>query len=354
MGFLRADFSRIIFDSYSQSVLNSFGISGEYITKLQKQSAQNRTFLRWEHLLNQFDKNHDFIPVLKNIMTKANIPQEFLFLAMAESGFSLRAYSTKKAAGIWQIMPKTAKSLGLKIDDYVDERRDPIKSTIAAAKYLQFLYRATGEWYLAAMAYNCGINRLKKAIKKAGSKDIEVLLDEKKRYLPKETRAYMRLILEMSLAFNAVERLQSANKQYLLNRGASDSIVGIKVKSGTMLQYIANQLGMTLDEIKQYNRQFRYDFLPPDRREHTMYIPYAKLSSFRQNYDPNMNLSHIFILHEIKRGDTLIKLAKKYKVAVQAIKIVNKMHHTRLRVKSKLIIPIVKENYKKIALKKHA
>ncbi|RDU73217.1 lytic transglycosylase [Helicobacter anseris] len=348
-----ADFNHLSHDRYSESILNSFGVSGSFLTKLQEKNvaSPNRLYARWDFFLEQFDNGYEFIPVLRSIMTEAGIPQEFLFLAMAESGFSVRAYSVKKAAGIWQIMPKTAKSLGLQINEYIDERRDPIKSTQAAARYLRYLYKNTGEWYLAAMAYNCGIGRLKNAIKKAGSSDIEVLLDEEKKYLPRETREYIRMILEMSLAFNNYERLQGSNKNYLLNRGASDSIVGVQIKSGTMLEYIAQQLDMSLVDLKKYNKQFRYDFLPPGEGDYTVYIPYEKLSYFRQAYVPDANPNRMFILHEIKKGDTLYALSKKYKVSIEQIKNANQMSKISLKVKQKIVIPVIKEEMKKFANK---
>ncbi|CBG40411.1 lytic transglycosylase domain-containing protein [Helicobacter mustelae] len=348
-----ADFNRISYDRYSEGVLNSFGVSGAYLTKLQEKSfsTSNRLHTKWDFFLEQFDNGYEFIPVLRSIMVESGIPQEFLFLAMAESGFSLRAYSSKKAAGIWQIMPKTAKILGLEINDYLDERRDPIKSTQAAARYLRYLYKNTGEWYLAAMAYNCGIGNLRKAIKKAGTTDIETLLSEEKKYLPRETREYIRMILEMSLAFNNYERLQNSDKKYLLNRGAADSIVGVQIKSGTMLEYIASQLDMSLLELKKYNRQFRYNFLPPGKGDYTVYIPYEKLSYFKQAYTPDENPNRIFVLHKIKKGDTLNRLSKKYKVSVQEIKLANQMEKVFLKVNQKIIIPVVREEYKKLANK---
>lgn len=348
-----ADFNRLSYDRYNEGVLNSFGISGSFLAKLQEKNITNpnRLHTKWDFFLEQFDNGYEFIPVLRSIMVEAGIPQEFLFLAMAESGFSVRAYSPKKAAGIWQIMPKTAKSLGLKINEYIDERRDPIKSTQAAARYLRYLYKQTGEWYLAAMAYNYGIGNLQKAIQKAGSSDIETLMNEEKKYLPKETREYIRMILEMSLAFNNYEKLQDSDKKYLLNRGAADSIVGVQVKSGTMLEYIAQQLDMSLVELKKYNRQFRYNFLPPGGGDYTVYIPYEKLSYFKQAYVPDENPNRVFVLHKIKKGDTLIGLSRKYKVSIQEIKLANQMEKIFLKVNQKIIIPVIREEYKKLANK---
>ena len=352
-GFVFADFNRIAYDRHNEGVLNSFGVSGSYLAKLQEKTITNpnRLHNRWDFFLEQFDNGYEFIPVLRSIMVEAGIPQEFLFLAMAESGFSTRAYSVKKAAGIWQIMPKTAKELKLKINDYIDERRDPIKSTQAAAKYLRYLYQNTGEWYLAAMAYNCGLGRLKNAIKKAGSNDIEILLDEEKKYLPRETRGYIRMILEMSLAFNNYERFQDVDKKYLLNRGAADSIVGVKVNSGTTLEYIAEQLDMSLVDLKKYNRQFRYDFLPPGKGDYTVYVPYEKLATFKQSYVPDTNPNRFFVFHEIKKGDTLYGLSRKYRVSIEDIKRANQMDKVSLRVKQKIIIPMLRQDYKKVANK---
>ena len=174
---LSAQFANLSHDNSSEYRRNSFGVNAEFFNEIQRRNALNKNNVdkRWEHYREKFDAGYDVIPLLKSMMNEAQIPQEFLFLAMAESEFNLRAYSPKKASGIWQIVPKTAKEWGLKITDFVDERRDPIKSTKMAIKYLQYLKNATGEWYLAAMAYNCGIGRLKKGIKRAGTEDIAVL-----------------------------------------------------------------------------------------------------------------------------------------------------------------------------------
>lgn len=349
--FLRADFNSLVYDRFSENVLNSFGVSGAFLAELRMKnslkigSAQSR----WDYFLQKFDSSYEFIPILKSMITKAGIPQEFLFLAMVESEFSARAYSPKKASGIWQLMPATAKQLGLKINDYIDERRDPIKSTQAAIKYLKFLYKITGEWYLAAMAYNCGVGRLQRAIKEAKSTDINVLLDERKKYLPKETRRYITMILDMSLAFSNIDRLKSEDREYLLNRGAMGTLARVNVKAGTMLAIIAQGAGMELADLKKYNRHFRYNFLPPGRGEYAVYIPYKNLAYFRQNFEPDMNPNEIFILHKVKQGETLTSISKRYKVSIQEIKITNELKNSFLSINQKLIVPVIKKNYEKFA-----
>ena len=333
-------------DNHTASTLHSLGVGVEFLNTLQTnailQSASTDT--RWTRFVQQFDASYEFIPIIRSMIVQAGIPQEFLFLAMAESGFSSRAYSKKRAVGIWQFMPYTAKDLGLVINDYVDERRDPIKSTQAAIKYLQFLYNATGEWYLAAMAYNCGLGRLKKAIERAGSSELEVLLDEQEKYLPGETRQYIRTILSMSLAFSNTQKMQAVDREYLLNRGAFDTLAQVQVKGGTLLASIAASAGMSLTDIKKYNRHLTYNFLPKSNKEYAIYIPYDRLAHFKQNYDPNTTATANFIFHKVKKGESLASIAKKYGISMEELKLSNNFSNKQtIFANQKIVIPILQK-----------
>lgn len=349
--FLKADFNSLAYDRSSENILNSFGVSGTYLAKLKINTSLSpaKADERWDYFVEKFDSSYDFIPILKSMIAQAGIPQEFLFLAMAESEFSSKAYSPKKAAGIWQLMPKTAKQLGLKINEYVDERKDPIKSTQAAIKYLQFLYKITGQWYLAAMAYNCGVGRLQKAIKEAKTTDIGTLLDDHKKYLPRETRDYIRKILTMSIAFNNIDKLKSEDREYLLNRGAMNTLASVNIKAGTLLKDIADGAGISLDELKKYNRQFKYNFLPPGYDEYSVYIPYSHLAYFKQNFKQDFNSNQMFVLHKIKKGETLTSISKKYKVSITALKTTNKLKNSFLSINQKIIVPVIRSDYQKLA-----
>lgn len=327
---------------FSSSTLNAFGVKSEYLSVLKLDNALIESDTKkWAYLLTRFDNGSNFIGIARQMLNEANIPQEFLFLAMAESEFLYRAYSPKKASGIWQLMPATAKELGLRIDSYVDERLDPIKSTKAAIRYLQYLYNSTGKWYLAAMAYNCGIGRLNKAIKEADSDELEVLLDEDKKYLPLETRNYLKKILAMSLAFNNPNSLQSENKEYFLNRGANSTLVEVKISGGNTLNNIAKGANMSLGSLKGFNHQFKYNFLPPGKKLYSVYIPYDKLSYFRQNFKSNVTFS-MFVVHKVKKGDTLFGIARKYKTTISKIRDINSIKGSHLSINQKLILPILK------------
>lgn len=333
-------------DNHTASTLHSLGVGVEFLSSLHSNAIlqSTSTDTRWTRFVQQFDASYEFIPIIRSMIVQAGIPQEFLFLAMAESGFSSRAYSKKRAVGIWQFMPYTAKDLGLIINDYVDERRDPIKSTQAAIKYLQFLYNATGQWYLAAMAYNCGLGRLKKAIERAGSSELEVLLDEREKYLPGETRQYIRTILSMSLAFSNTQKMQAVDREYLLNRGAFDTLAQVQIKGGTLLASIAAGAGMSLADIKKYNRHLTYNFLPKSSKQYAIYIPYDRLAYFKQNYDPNALPSANFIFHKVKKGESLASIAKKYGISMEELKLSNNFSSKQtIFANQKIVIPILQQ-----------
>ena len=338
----------------AENILKSFDIDASFQidSNLMQMYYEETTGNKWEHFIESFENGYEYVPILKQMLLDSNVPSEFLYLAMAESEFKIIAHSAKKASGIWQIIPSTALSLGLKIDEFIDERRDPIKSTEAAIKYLKFLKEKTGKWYLAAMAYNCGIGRLQRAIKEAKSDDINVLMDPDKKYIPAETRSYIRMILSMSLAFNNISELNNAKKSYFLNRGVTSSIALVKVDSGVSLESIAKGAGLKLQELKKYNRQFKYDFLPLKKGEYDVYLPYENLLSFKQNFKPiKVNLDKYILTYKVKKGDTLYSISRKYNVSIESIKSINNLKKTLLRINQKLLIPL-SSGYKIANLKK--
>ena len=332
-------------DQHTPKILQSFGLGYEFLPEQTDQRDAIESSA--QYFLKRFDNSYTFIPIIRNMIAQEGLPQEFLFLAMVESEFIINAKSSKKASGIWQFMPGTAKGLGLEINDYIDERQDPIKSTQAAITYLKKLYDLTGEWYLAMMAYNCGYTRLQKAIEEAGGdSSLQTLLDEDKKYLPPETRNYIRKIVAMSLVFNDADFLKNNNSEYLLNRGATDTLAILKLKSGLPLGIIAQSAGMSLKELRSYNMHFKYAFLPPGSsdKEYNVYLPYEKLARFKQHFDQNYTPNSAFILHKVQKGDTLSSIARQYKTNVNELKRVNGLKSTRLSINQKIVIPIPKKS----------
>ncbi len=323
------------------SILESFDIEASFLYDplMNKMKNSNKAIYKEKRFFKAMDDAYLFIPAVKNILTANNIPAEFLFLAMAESHFSTRAYSKKRASGLWQFMPKTGKHYGLKIDSYVDERRDIIKSTKAAAKYLSVLHEKFGKWYLAAIAYNCGEGRLGRAIKKAKSDELSVLLNPKKRYIPRESRLYIRKIVALALMGNDEEFLLNSEYEHLLNRANAYSVSTVRVPRGESLRRVSKLIGIPLKELKKLNRHLKYDFVPPYLKGYNIYIPYIKLSDFKQKYFEE-KIKNIYRVHIVSSGENLSYIGKSYGVPYKMIMDFNGLKNTRLKLKQKLIIPI--------------
>lgn len=323
------------------SILESFDIESSFLYDpiLNNMKNSRVAITKEKRFFRAMNEAYVFIPAIKSILAKYNIPPEFLFLAMAESHFSTRAYSVKRASGLWQFMPNTGKMYGLKIDEYVDERRDLIKSTEAAAKFLSRLHKRFGKWYLAAIAYNCGGGRLSKAIKQANSDELSVLLNRKKRYIPRESRLYIRKIISLAIMGNDEQFLLKSEYSHLLNRANAYSISTVKLPRGESLKRVSKLVGIPLEELKKLNRHLKYDFVPPYLEGYDIYIPYIKLSEFKQNYFEE-KIQNIYRVYNVKSGDNLLSIGKRYGVPYRVIMDFNKLKSTRLRIKQKLIVPI--------------
>jgi membrane-bound lytic murein transglycosylase D len=324
------------------SVLKSFDINSNFlIDKVFISMKNNVDRYRTKHFLKVLEEGNRFVPYLRKLINEAGIPEAFLYLAMAESNFTPTAYSRARAVGIWQFMPYTARKFGLKINSYVDERRDPIKSTLAAIKYLKYLHGIFGKWYLAAIAYNCGEGRVKKAIRRAKTDDLSVLLNVRKKYLPRESRLYIRKIIMMESLANSSDFILGNDSDYLLNRGTVETFAKVYVKQGTSFSSIASSINLSLKQFRSYNPQFRYDFLPPRKGEYRVYIPYNKQMAFKENFNPNKSQSKFYV-HIVKKGDSLYKLGKRYGINYRVIKDFNRLRSNFLRLRQSLVIPVLK------------
>ena len=325
------------------SLLNSFDIEPNFLYDPIMNDMKNKTIKKHKHFFRAMNDAYLFIPAIKSTLSKYDVPQEFLYLAMAESNFQTKAYSRKRAAGLWQFMPRTGKLYHLKIDEYVDERRDLIKSTEAAAKYLSALHKRFGKWYLAAIAYNCGGGALNRAIRKAGTDDLSVLVNEKKRYIPKESRYYIRKIVALALIGSDEQYMMNSEYEYLLNRANAYSIATVKLAPGESLKRLSRLIHIPLKDLKKLNRHLKYDFVPPYAKSYDVYIPYIKLAEFKQKYF-RAPMQNIYKIYRVKNGDNLGHIGKKFGVSYKVIKDFNHLSSNRLYIKQKLVIPIAKRS----------
>jgi len=296
---------------------------------------------RTKHFLKVLEEGDRFVPYLRKMISDSGIPKAFLYLAMAESDFTPNAYSKARAVGLWQFMPVTAKRFGLKINTYIDERKDPIKSTQAAIKYLKYLHGILGKWYLAAIAYNCGEGTVKRAIKRAKSDNLNVLLSAKKYYLPRESRLYIRKIVVLESLANSANFIIGNNSGYLLNGGSAKTFAKVIVKRGTSLVAVASSIGLSLKEMQKYNPQLKRDFVPPFAGKYAIYIPYNKQADFRENFNPKKNNSRFYV-YRVKKGDYLGKIARRYGINYKIIKDYNHLRSNQLHIRQSLVIPVIK------------
>lgn len=323
------------------AILDSFDIESSFLYDpiMNQFKDSNVEIFNDEKFFGAMDDAYIFVPAIKNILTKYNIPPEFLFLSMAESEFLTRAYSVKRASGLWQFMPPTAKQFGLRIDEFVDERRDLIKSTEAAAKYLSNLYKKFGKWYLAAIAYNCGDGKLTKAIEVAGTDELATLLDPKMTYIPRESRLYIRRIVALAMMGNDEHFLLKSEYEYLLNRANAYSVSTVKVPGGESLSRISKLIGIPLIELQKLNRHLKYDFTPSDVSSYDIYIPYIKLSEFKQKYFEDKS-KNIYKIHVVRKNDTVFNIAKFYGVPFKVVMEFNNLNSARVSSNQRVVIPM--------------
>ncbi len=272
------------------------------------------------------------IQTLTDMINKSNVPDTFLYMAMVESKFLTTAKSNKSAAGLWQLMPKTAKHLKLTINNKVDERLDPIKSTEVAINYLQYLHARFDKWYLVAMAYNCGETRLAKAIKKSGSDDIFTLLDDEKTYIPKETKRYIRKLIIASLIAHSDTMLLEA--QLLHADGNNTKLKALTVKKGTSLKKIASSYNIPVKTLKKYNAHILKGVTPKGKKKYCIYIPEDKINKEKSICSPNQNI----FTYTVQEGDTLFSLSLRFNNKISSIKNLNKEIDTKLVVGKKIAL----------------
>lgn len=267
---------------------------------------------------NSYENADALIPMLSSLISQSDLPSEFLFIALAESGLDTLSTSSQGASGIWQFMAGTGKLHGLKITPYVDERRDHLKSTRAAITYLSQLHRQFGKWYLAIIAYNCGDGRLSKAIRKAGSDDLSVLANPAKAYIPPESRRYIRKIVALALLASDKVFLEQIQYDHLIGVASENPIATVYLPEGEDISRIAAVLKMPKKKLMLLNTHLKRGVTPPSQNTYPVYIPEAKLELFREKYRPK-TLKGYFIMHKTASEENIEVLSKHYNVTTGAI-----------------------------------
>ena len=294
-----------------------------------------------------------YIPTMKNVFREYRLPEDLVYVAMIESGFSPSAHSFANAVGYWQFIEETGRRYGLKVDSYVDERRDPVLSTRAAAEYFKDLYGAFENWYLALASYNTGEYRVSRSVMRYYTRDFWYL--SSKKAFPRETANYVP-------KFIAAVRISKDPAKYGFDKidyQQSLQYDAVKLRFPISLKKLAAKLGITHKEIRLLNPRYRGEYVPIE--EETMIrVPLGKkelvasiLPECRMNKPKFVYSDHYW--YKVKRGDTLYRLARRNKTTVSTIRRINKMNaRTILRAGRKLKLPYynraIKKGKKKYAL----
>jgi membrane-bound lytic murein transglycosylase D len=290
-------------------------------------------FITW------LSRSEKYIPFMKNLLKEHGLPEDLVYMSLIESGFNPYAYSRAKAVGLWQFISMTGKRYGLKVNWWVDERRDPEKSTIAAAKYLKDLYDLFACWYLAAAGYNAGEYKIIKAIKRYQTEDFWKLTNQ--RYLKRETKDYVPQMIAAALIAKDPEKYGFIDVAYQEPLRYEK----VKVPELTDLCLIAKACETSLEEIKDLNPELRRGVTPPNETEYEIKIPFGKKDFFLKNFEALQPLEKFqFKTHLVKKGEALKGIANHYRVDLEPLLEINHLNKTSPISKGMtLLIPISKD-----------
>jgi len=280
------------------------------------------------------DRSARYIPLMKEIFKQKNLPEDLVYIAMIESGFNPYAVSWAKAVGPWQFMSATGKLYGLKIDWWIDERKDPVKSTVAAAEHLKDLRNLFGSWPLAMASYNAGAGKVQRAVLRTRSEDFWDL--KASRYIRKETKNYVPKFMAATIIAKNPE-----SYGFTVSKFEPFKYDEIVLDESTDLRLVARCSGATYQEIKELNPELRRWVTPPHFEKYTLRIPAGKKEAFLANFaaiPPEQKIR--WERHDVKKGETLSQIAKQYNTVPEAIRDINGLKKNRVTPGRHLLIPV--------------
>jgi len=312
--------------------------------------AVNRQVLQWidyfqgqgrPHMERYLSRSTRYMPVMKAILRKQGLPEDLIYIALIESGFSSAAKSTASAVGYWQFIRGTGRRYGLRVDSYVDERRDFIKSTEAAAAYFKGLYDIFGVWYLAIASYNVGENRVKNVVLKYHTHDFWQLARENK--LPEETSNYVPKFIAARLIAKAPEKYGFTDIDFMPPLEFSE----VQFTGSIDLRKLAKEMQIDYDDLRDLNPSYKRGVAFERGGKLTLRVPKgfeAKATQFAQNAVPEAKAAYVadedYSYYKVRRGDTIAVIAKKFGTSQRNIRVLNKLKlGTRLASGRRLRVP---------------
>ncbi|MGE5395449.1 MAG: LysM peptidoglycan-binding domain-containing protein [Candidatus Saccharibacteria bacterium] len=300
-----------------------------------------------------------YFPMFEEALAKYNLPMELKYLPIIESALNPNAISSANAIGLWQFMYSTGKMYKLEISTFVDERRDPLKETDAAVRFLRDLYNIYHDWHLVIAAYNCGPGNVNKAIKRSGNaKDYWKIYYN----LPKETRGYVPAFIAANYVMNFYQN------HNIFPKAPDFSIITDTLMVNDYLHFnqISEIIGISVEQLRSLNPQYLRDIIPASKHKaYSLVLPQDEISAYLENesiihahrrleffpnneivnpvskyasFDPN-DIKGLDKLHyTVKQGDDLANIAAWFRVPLSDIKFWNKMKKNTLKAGQKIVI----------------
>jgi peptidoglycan lytic transglycosylase D len=289
--------------------------------------------IRFQQLLGRSGK---YLPMIAKVLSQEGLPEELGYLALLESEFVVNTTSRNGAVGLWQFIATTARRYGLRIDEWVDERRDPVKSTRAAAAYLKDLHDYYGRWYLATAAYNAGPGNVDKALQQSGAKDFWHI--KTKTQLTEETHNFVPKFVAISL-------IAMDPSKYGLNDVRYEAALDyeeVELKAPIKLAALAQSAETDIPDLRDLNPALLRDMTPPGEQSFRIKVPVGKASillakTIEKPVEKNTEPTQV-VTHEVQRGETLFSIARSYGLEVRALMEFNGLTTSRLLIGQKLRI----------------